>query len=96
MKLYDCCETGSKYNAELQYDLWTGKDMEWTRRVLVDDYCHLPRGNDENYENLNMKTLDSNQVPAEYTARADCYTKLLLLVLRSLLLDWQRNVINRC
>ena len=51
--------------------------MEWTRRVLVDDYCHLPRGTDENYENLNMKTLDSNQVPAEYTSRADCYTKLL-------------------
>ena len=63
--------------------------MDWkgygiTRRVLVDDYYHLPGGTDENYENLNMKTLDSNQVPTEYTSRADCHTKLLLLVLRKL------------
>lgn len=79
-----CYDSSSKYSVELQYDWWTGKDMEWTRRVLVDYYCHLPGGTDENYENLNIKTLDSNQVPAEYTSRADCYTNLLLLVLRNL------------
>jgi hypothetical protein len=76
-----CYDTDSKYSVELQYDWWTGKGMEWTRRVLVDDYCHLSRGTDGNYENLHIKILDSNQVPAEYTSRADYYTKLLLLVL---------------
>jgi len=31
-----------------------------------------------------MKNLDTNQVPAEYTSSADCYTKLVLLVFRNL------------
>ena len=79
-----CYDTGSRYSVELQYDWGTGKDMEWTRRVLVDDYCHLPRETNENYENLNMKTLDSSRVHGEYTSKADCYTKLMLLLLRNL------------
>jgi hypothetical protein len=65
-------------NIVLNYNTIDGLD------VLVDDYSHLPRGTDENYENLDMRNLDSNQVPAEYTSRADCYTRLLLLVLRNL------------